>query len=568
MCSVIEIKNKDEYYIRYHSPDSMENLDPAKNGDNSWKQNDEGEGGKHEGGKDKEQLFGGSEDDSNTTSGDSGHQRDSPKSHTNFSSDGGGKAMGENSDKEVDITSDRGSLEGSNFDEKEEKECHDAANFTNSVKNSENTYLGNANKYHPSKSKGGGNVEKVPITINSHIPASPERLVNKAKLPTNDTGTQMETLIQSTSLNKTGYSKPDSERKNSDELEHITKKYNKSRSDKDQVNKGQHQSTLNDGASGKKTEVSTKSSLYQQLNESELNVLMSSYKVQRQGNEKIKKESHLISSTTTAPARSQNKSNSFLGLPIQLQEGQKPATTQSKPSSIPILIKKEGSPKRKLSSLLQRSKSYIDERNETQQKTDNDREKSKYNDDYSDTKEKTSKEKNSGRKKSIKGEANEKKKGELGRKIDSKTNSKILPFISYQYKNGFGKKMENKAEVDTQSNIEMKSSKKQHEAKKKSGGIKDKKALVKKSYSMDSIDDLQRTLPGGGGGGVDGASVYCGPYEKNNNLHQSTNRIDIENSFFEKHPHAVLKAQKTKDGYTVYGSGKKWTLKNGKGFCF
>ena len=75
MCSVIEIKNNDEYYIRYHSPDSMvENTVADKNGKKSEKSLLIKRDAPHSG----------SDDGTNTTSGDSGHQRDvlsnSPKS--------------------------------------------------------------------------------------------------------------------------------------------------------------------------------------------------------------------------------------------------------------------------------------------------------------------------------------------------------------------------------------------------------------------------------------------------------------------------------------------------------
>ena len=82
MCSVIEIKNNDEYYIRYHSPDSMveHSLPEKKDEEQSEKDNPadikEGHG----------INSGGSDDGTHTTSGDSGHQRDilsnSPKSQT------------------------------------------------------------------------------------------------------------------------------------------------------------------------------------------------------------------------------------------------------------------------------------------------------------------------------------------------------------------------------------------------------------------------------------------------------------------------------------------------------
>ena len=76
---------------------------------------------------------------------------------------------------------------------------------------------------------------------------------------------------------------------------------------------------------------------------------------------------------------------------------------------------------------------------------------------------------------------------------------------------------------------------------------------------MDSIGDIYKSLP---------KTEQTLRKDHKPDLHYSQNQIDIQKSFFEQHPHAVLKAAKTKDGYTVYGSGKKWTLASGKYTCY
>ena len=95
---------------------------------------------------------------------------------------------------------------------------------------------------------------------------------------------------------------------------------------------------------------------------------------------------------------------------------------------------------------------------------------------------------------------------------------------------------------------------------------KNDKMVVKKSYSMDSIGDICKSNPKNDPGLLSKAF-----YQTEHSLYHSQSQIDHyphhssdQQTFFEQHPHAVLKAAKTKDGYTVYGSGKKWTLDSGK----
>ena len=90
------------------------------------------------------------------------------------------------------------------------------------------------------------------------------------------------------------------------------------------------------------------------------------------------------------------------------------------------------------------------------------------------------------------------------------------------------------------------------------------KMVVKKSYSMDSIGDIYKSMPKDDPGLLPNRMD-----QKEHSFRHSQSQIDHQQqsdqqSFFDQHPHAVLKAAKTKDGYTVYGSGKKWTLDSGK----
>ena len=62
-------------------------------------------------------------------------------------------------------------------------------------------------KYHSTNNNNSTvSIEKVPITINSHIPASPERVINQ-KTVTHDTGTQMGSLDDTSKISY-GNAKP------------------------------------------------------------------------------------------------------------------------------------------------------------------------------------------------------------------------------------------------------------------------------------------------------------------------------------------------------------------------
>jgi hypothetical protein len=219
MCSVIEIKNNDEYYIRYHSPDSMV--------ENSITNKKEKQPEHNTSTFNREATHSGSDDGTNTTSGDSGHQRDilsnSPKSQIEehimdeFPDTRQKQNDGHSFDvlkdgkinKDADVTSDRGSSEESIIDGKEKV----IGSFpeTDATKplssKSQKKYPHSSNN---SNNNRGASIENVPITINSHIPASPERVLSQKTL-THDTGTQIESIEERTSNSSTS---PDKVRKN------------------------------------------------------------------------------------------------------------------------------------------------------------------------------------------------------------------------------------------------------------------------------------------------------------------------------------------------------------------
>ena len=255
----------------------------------------------------------------------------------------------------------------------------------------------------------------------------------------------------------------------------------------------------------------------------------------------------LLSDTST---KNKNKGSSFLGLPIQLQEDPKDASLRSKPSNIPTLVKKEGSPKRKLSSLLSSSKSIVDGKDKAVKK---EHKRDKSNGSKNSLEENAKIKKTLNRKGSVKQDAYDKKKKPPNNKGES---IKISPItaLTNQCRNGFGKR-KGKVKDKNNDNFNDGNFKSDKSCDDKNGPGKIHKPVVKKSYSMDSMDDICKTLPGNEQGLQK---------DKNQELHYSQSQIDSQNSFFEKHPHAVLKATKTKDGYTVYGSGKKWTLTSGK----
>jgi hypothetical protein len=225
MCSVIEIKNSDEYYIHYHSPESLEPsmeaaaLAAAATADKNKKQQQLQEKAEEDNNKDckirQEQQQKKKVDATTTTTlakkfiedgasslsedGTSGHQSDkdysvgemmssAPTAEFNGSEEGKGthpKFMMQ------EVTSDRcSSLEGeddSNTDQAKSKEddLEDDEDKTGVSPLSSAT----SNLHHQSE---------VPITVNSHIPTSPVRPIMAAafaaaaaKADTSDSSTQM-----------------------------------------------------------------------------------------------------------------------------------------------------------------------------------------------------------------------------------------------------------------------------------------------------------------------------------------------------------------------------------------
>ena len=605
MCSVIEIKNNDEYYIRYHSPDSMvENSLPDK------KEEKHSENGNVTDAiiKDRHGInSGGSDDGTHTTSGDSGHQRDilsnSPKSQTEDQLISELKTE-RNEDhvpynffkarnKDVDVTSDRGSSEESIIDGKERMNTNNPQ--TDPAKRKTKYHRSTNNK--KSQNRRSASIEKVPITINSHIPASPERLISQQKTVTHDTGTQMENTFEETSTNRVvnnilleanptvstsdnyGHTKPigqDNEKENKQAKNDILPQRDDRNTDNDQklqeqeANAHQKENPIiekRNGISNIDATIATNTKYLLDPGMDTKSSVISQLKPPSNSKEGLKKKSFLCRSS----ANNKNNGASSSVLPIQLEEKNKSSSSSSllKQSNIPILIKKEASPKRKLSSLMGNAGSKSSTNNDSKDKNVKKViKKSKSNSDIS-----LDANTNKSRKGSTKSNAkNEKKKIESSKKEGETTTtkiSKISPIValSNQCKNGFGKK-KNKNPSDT--NHEKETGDKPLSKTKNSSNDKksDKndKMVVKKSYSMDSIGDICKSNPKNDPGLLSKAL-----YQTEHSFHHSQSQIDHyphhssdQQTFFEQHPHAVLKAAKTKDGYTVYGSGKKWTLDSGK----
>ena len=570
MCSVIEIKNNDEYYIRYHSPDSM-----VENSiiDKKEKQP------KNPPSRKQEAPHSGSDDGTNTTSGDSGHQRDilsnSPKSQiedqlVNEFSNTRSKDRASSFDiskdrsthRDADVTSDRGSSEESIIDGKQKINDRvldlDSAELVSSKRKT--GYRSNNNR--------GASIEKVPITINSHIPASPERLLSQ-KTATHDTGTQIETPEGKSDDSS---SPVKSRKRPSNNV--LTKSGPNKHVDQDNAKDNKPSENLvqpRDENTDKNQEIRTaETNLRNQLQQVDImkngtqemqrnsctdlrNLPGTTQSICKTGEfqhmsnaqEGFNKKSFLCRSSTN----NQIKGASFL--PVQLEEKVgKNSSPISKKSSIPILIKKEVSPRRKLSSLISSSKCTTDRKDKSIKK---EQKKGKSNNSGVILTENTNKEKTSSRKESIKINASEKKKKDSNEKGGGEfiKISKISPIIalSNQCKNGFGKRKNKSVDRNNMTNIPT-----ENDSRNKYGEMKDK-MIVKKSYSMDSIGDIYKSIPQNEPGLRK---------DKIQEVHYSQNQIDVEKSFFDQHPHAVLKAAKTKDGYTVYGSGKKWTIGTGK----
>ena len=573
MCSVIEIKNNDEYYIRYHSPDSMvENTVADKNGKKSEKSLLIKRDAPHSG----------SDDGTNTTSGDSGHQRDvlsnSPKSQMEepvvdeFGMPRQNDAtfdLLKNSSirkKDVEVTSDRGSSEESIIEEKGK----DNSGMEGKDKSGNNARKRGA-KYHSTNNNNSTvSIEKVPITINSHIPASPERVINQ-KTVTHDTGTQMGSLDDTSKISY-GNAKPSKNITRSISNENNLGKTSNQDNVKDIKPKEslivQSQDGYVDKNLATKPPHSRKEVLQHQMknDNGELQTLVDNelrldHLIQSPNASELQQISHshenVISkkSFMCRSSSSNNQDTEASVIPTRLEEKQK--SSIPKQSSIPILIKTEISPRKKLSSLIGSSKCSTDGKD----KGDKKEHKKNKSSSGSSLDENTNKEQSSSRKGLIKTNAKQKKKNESNKKGDSNKNSKISPIValSNQCKNGFGKrKTKNLENLSDKTNDVKSKSDSANSSKNGNEGKKDK-LPVKKSYSMDSIGDIYKSLP---------KTEQTLRKDHKPDLHYSQNQIDIQKSFFEQHPHAVLKAAKTKDGYTVYGSGKKWTLASGKYTCY
>ena len=606
MCSVIEIKNNDEYYIRYHSPDSMVEHSLADKKD----QKD------HENNNSKEQTIkdragsnsGGSDDGTHTTSGDSGHQRDilsnSPKSQTEdqlineLTAEKCGNHRPydflKSRNKDVDVTSDRGSSEESIIDGKERMN----ANNPDADVSKRKTKYNRAANNKKAQNRRSASIEKVPITINSHIPASPERLISQQKTLTHDTGTQIESAFEETSSNcvaddvleetnatisssdNYGHTNPigqDKEKENKQARNDSLLQRDDRFTDNDQEFQKQEINALKQGNANIENKNGISRALDTHLVSNSKFLKSPGMDIKPGQNQQmssnlkdgVKKKSFLCRSS----ANHKNKGTSSSVLPIQLEEKHKDSSSSIlKQSNIPILIKKETSTKRKLSSLMGNSSSKSSTNNDCKDKNvKKEIKKSKSNSDIS-----LDANSNKSRKGSTKSNAqNEKKKTDSnGKEREGQTTkiSKISPIaaLSNQCKNGFGKK-KNKNPLDANHDKEhdnkpLSKKKNSSEDKKNDKDNKKDKMVVKKSFSMDSIGDIYKSNPKN-----DPELPSKRLDHREHSFHHSQSQIDQyqqqlpdQQSFFEQHPHAVLKAAKTKDGYTVYGSGKKWTLDGGK----
>ena len=203
MCSVIEIKNSDEYYIHYHSPESLEP------GSMAGKPPETGKVGK---GEDKIPEEGVAtpkrflEDGASSEDGTSGHQSDkdsSPSDKRPEKEEGNGEADPRLLLSKQEVTSDRcSSLEGEDESNSSQCKSKDHEDLDDDlIRASSGTTASGSSAIH---------LPEVPITVNSHIPATPDRpqLVTAASAvpaatpkaaETSDSSTQVSSLTTATS---------------------------------------------------------------------------------------------------------------------------------------------------------------------------------------------------------------------------------------------------------------------------------------------------------------------------------------------------------------------------------
>ena len=180
MCSVIEIKNSDEYYIHYHSPESLEPSSMAATaaaaaaaGAGGSLQDKPGDGDNKMPGEAVTTPKRFLEDGASSEDGTSGHQSDkdsSPSDKRPEKEEGEGEADAAGDRRllmsKQEVTSDRcSSLEGE--DESNSSQCKSKDHedlIDDLIRASSGTASGSAI-----------HMPEVPITVNSHIPATPDR---------------------------------------------------------------------------------------------------------------------------------------------------------------------------------------------------------------------------------------------------------------------------------------------------------------------------------------------------------------------------------------------------------
>ena len=514
MCSVIEIKNADEYYIRYHSPESMDTN--GKEDDKAAKKPEEVTSDRCSsaestlGLKQKDNAC--SSEDGNTTSCTSGHQSDiarttpskSPTTDEEIIRDLVKnkllKTAHETDAKDgvpQEVTSDRGSSAGSSTDEAESKRF----------------------EVMKPADKADQNAEKVPITVNSHIPASPQRLV-KATTPMSDAGTQMESIGQQEKQPS------DNQTKSLDE-------------------KAPGNQSLNE--SPKKENVTEEIERKRKASENER------IKVEGKNPIIVKRETLTQSGVFITREVSTIKKESISKLPVFLQDHQRPVVKSPSKSSIPVLTANK-SPVKKKTSILKKVSSMSSK--------DSKKKPAPPTPEATSTKPLESKpkeEKSPSRKLSLRKEKNKEKDPQKevteSKNRDKSTKKSFLKKRSPKIPSSDTETLKDSGEADIK-------------VKKKPRSSLDKK-MVKKCLSMDRIDQMfHKKTSSENRAVIDPLNLH------HPRFHKPARGVDFirdgTSSVVSASPYAEAQhiVKKTKDGYVVFGPGKKWSYANGKQLFF
>ena len=555
MCSVIEIKNADEYYIRYHSPESMD----MTNGDKKKKKSGKDKSAVDEVTSDRcsstesttlpsmkavagssttgssaagNNAAGSGSEDGNTTSCTSGHQSDVARAASPPSSkvpvtdediikdliknklikgpDQSGMSSGHQA-VSAEVTSDRGSSAGSSVE--------DAV----------------AKRFQVLPPDGNTKVTQgnVPITVNSHIPASPHRLVKAtnttATAQKTDAGTQMDAQQQK-------------------EVQKVVTR--------GQVSPRQEVTSVDAGGKFETTKENVTEEIERRRLASEQKRLISESK------------SLIVTKETTIVKKevSKSKKESVSKLPVFLQESQRPVVkpVQTK-SSIPVPTT---SPSKKKSSILKKVSSMSGAKDH---KTTDQPKQVKDHVIESMVKAVEEKEKSNGRKLSLKREKKKDKMELKSERDESKERSKSTKRSFLTKKKSSQSTSVSDTELSKPDKTRLKTPDTGHKqanepklAKKKPRSTLDKN-LVKKCLSMDRIDQMfHKRTPSETA--VDPLNLHHPRFSKHGKgvradvIRDGTSSCVSEGEA--SHKTHIIK--KTKDGYVVFGPGKKWNYSNGK----